>query len=82
MTVFRAVETRRSVVRAANTGISGFIDPMGRVQSRSEIFVPWEASADVVLHEDIPVVVRFGSMFAPFCFFISMGLLVLRRQRR
>jgi apolipoprotein N-acyltransferase len=33
--VFRAVETRTWVVRAANTGISGFIDPDGRVRSRT-----------------------------------------------
>lgn len=31
MSVFRAIETRRWVVRAANTGISSFIDERGRV---------------------------------------------------
>lgn len=31
MAAFRAVETRSTVVRAANTGISCFIDPIGRV---------------------------------------------------
>jgi apolipoprotein N-acyltransferase len=47
MTVLRAVETRRSLVRSANTGISGIIDPLGRVRSRSELFVAWAETARV-----------------------------------
>ncbi len=31
--VFRAVENRVPVVRAANTGISGFVEPTGRIES-------------------------------------------------
>ncbi|UCH46114.1 MAG: apolipoprotein N-acyltransferase, partial [Nitrospiraceae bacterium] len=45
--IFRAVENRVPVVRAANTGISGFIDSKGRVLSKSDIF------AEAVLTEGI-----------------------------
>jgi len=38
MTVFRAVETRLYLVRAANTGISAIVDPAGKILSRTPIF--------------------------------------------
>ncbi|VAW15801.1 Apolipoprotein N-acyltransferase / Copper homeostasis protein CutE, partial [hydrothermal vent metagenome] len=31
--IFRAVENRRNLVRSANTGVSGFINPVGKVES-------------------------------------------------
>ncbi len=76
MTVFRAVETGRSIVRAANTGVSGFVDPLGRVVTESDIFVPWAAKARVQLSEYITFFVRWGWLFAPFCFFTAVLLLV------
>jgi apolipoprotein N-acyltransferase len=35
---FRAIEGGRYLARAANTGISGFVDPYGRVLRKSELF--------------------------------------------
>ena len=47
MAVFRAVENRKPVIRAANTGISGFIDSNGRILSRTDLF------QRVILTEDV-----------------------------
>ena len=38
MAVFRAVENRLYLVRAANTGISAIIDPMGTIRSGTKLF--------------------------------------------
>ena len=43
--VMRAIENRMGVARAANTGISLFVDPVGRVSEASELF-----TADVRVH--------------------------------
>ncbi|WP_136798170.1 apolipoprotein N-acyltransferase [Desulfosediminicola ganghwensis] len=74
MTVFRAVETRRSVVRAANTGISGFIDPRGQVDEPSAIFTLWAHAEEVALLEGETVFVRWGYFFAPVC--LILGVLI------
>ena len=34
----RAIENRMGVARAANTGISLFVDPVGRITSRTSLF--------------------------------------------
>ena len=38
MAVFRAVENRKPVIRAANTSISGFIDSNGKIISKTGLF--------------------------------------------
>ena len=51
MAAMRAVEQGRYLVRAANTGISGVVDPYGRVLLQSGLFVEGAWTADVRLIE-------------------------------
>ena len=56
----RAIEQGRFLVRAANTGISGVIDPYGRVLARSRLFEPAVVVEDVRLLDALTVYGRFG----------------------
>jgi apolipoprotein N-acyltransferase len=60
----RAIEEGRYVVRAANTGISGAIDPYGRVLVRSELFVPRAMTVDVRLLDQSTIYGRVGDVVA------------------
>ena len=51
MAAMRAIEQGRYLVRAANTGISGVVDPYGRVGFQSDLFVEGAWTADVRLIE-------------------------------
>jgi apolipoprotein N-acyltransferase len=73
MSVLRAVETRRSLIRSANTGISAFVTPAGTIVKQSELFVPWAAATEMVLFEQLTVWARYGYLFAPLC--LALGLL-------
>ncbi|MFH0792861.1 MAG: apolipoprotein N-acyltransferase [bacterium] len=61
--VFRAVESRRSVVRAANTGVSGVISPYGIVQRRQELGTRNAFAAKVELRSELTFYTRFGDVF-------------------
>lgn len=85
MTVLRSVETRRSTVRAANTGISGIIDPLGRIVLQSGLFEPWAAAGDVALLDGETLWVRGGRFFAPLCGLaaaFAVAILAVRRRRQ
>ena len=58
--IMRAIETRVGIVRSANTGISGYIDPLGHDRGRTALFV--EATPTYVAHTtDVRTMyVRFG----------------------
>ncbi len=71
MVVFRAVENRRAVVRAANTGISGVIDPWGRILEATPIFEQRAVAGTAMLMTGETVYTRFGDVFALACAIIA-----------
>ncbi len=81
MLPLRAVENRRSVARAANTGISALIDPLGRVTARTEIFERDRLSGSLKLSTVETFYTKYGDVFALLCL-AGMALLLLLSMRR
>jgi len=70
--IFRAVENDRWLVRADNTGISGIIEPTGRVQAASRIFEPCVIQGSVAPQSALTLYTRFGDLFAWLCVFFCV----------
>lgn len=81
MVVFRAVENRRAFARAANTGVSGFIDPYGRVLQASPIFTEQAMTGSLPLVRSRTFYTEHGDVFAYACVIIAgLCLLISRPQ--
>jgi apolipoprotein N-acyltransferase len=81
MAVFRAVENRRALVRAANTGISGFIDPAGRIVSSTPLFKDAVMTRSMPLIDTATIYTRIGDVFAWLCLAVTMLVTILRIRR-
>jgi len=53
--IFRAIENRVPIVRAANTGVSGFIDSYGRIRKDLDIFVEGTLIDKISLKRQAPL---------------------------
>lgn len=81
MARMRAVETRRWLVRSANTGITGIIDPWGRVVARSELFEETVITGAIRPRQGLTPYVRYGDAFAWACLVAgALGAAVGRRR--
>lgn len=79
--VFRAVENRVPVIRAANTGISCFIDPNGRIiktleKEGEDIFVSGFATSEVNIVPIRSYYTVYGDAFLYFCTFMLIVILL------
>lgn len=72
----RAIETRRAVVRSANTGISGFISPLGEVTTKLPYNTKGVLSATVYPQKNITLYVRYGDYIFRLGGFVA-GLMIL-----
>lgn len=71
MTVLRAVENRVAYARAANTGISGFIAPDGRILASTPIFTAQTTSGHVPVSASGTFYSRYGDLFSYLCAIIT-----------
>jgi apolipoprotein N-acyltransferase len=83
----RAIESGRYLARSANTGISGIVDPYGRVLAKTPMFETEVVIGEVRLLSTLTLYTRIGDVFAHAS--IAMTLLGLvagsraaRRRRR
>ncbi|MFH1153622.1 MAG: apolipoprotein N-acyltransferase [Pseudomonadota bacterium] len=76
LAVFRAVENRRSVARAANTGISGFIDPTGRILGTTDLFTATALTQTLPCMKNHSPYTTLGDAFALLCLAASVLILL------
>jgi len=80
--VFRAVENRITLARAANTGISCFIDPTGRIYGRVEdrkgkaTYVEGHLTREVNIYHEKTFYTRYGDVFV-YCTLLVTGVLLI-----
>ena len=78
MAVFRAIENRVPVARAANTGISGFIDSRGRILDKSNIFVEAVMNGEITVGDKKSFYTKYGDIFVYICIISAVLLIAVR----
>jgi apolipoprotein N-acyltransferase len=77
MAVFRAVENRVPVARAANTGISGFIDSKGHILQTSKIFTACYLTHAIRPGTEKTFYTSYGDLFSYACLVFCVLMLAL-----
>jgi apolipoprotein N-acyltransferase len=70
--VFRAIENRVPFARAANTGISGFIDAEGHILRTTELFVEAALSGEVRIGGSRTIYTAYGDLFTVGCAILTL----------
>ncbi|HZD39397.1 MAG TPA: apolipoprotein N-acyltransferase, partial [Terriglobales bacterium] len=79
---WRAIETRRSLLRVTNTGLTALINAKGQIEETLPIFVPGVLETRVDILEGETPYVRYGDWFAWGATAISLAILCLCAIRR
>ncbi|MBA7664926.1 Apolipoprotein N-acyltransferase [subsurface metagenome] len=78
ISIFRTIENRRSLIRAANGGVTAYINPYGRVIDSLELFTSDYLVCDVLLGEkdEVTFYSRYGDFF-PWLILILVCTLII-----
>ncbi len=75
-TRLRAIETRKSIARSANTGISAFINQRGNIIKQLAYKKQGSLRETILANDKITVYVRYGDYIARISAFIGLGILL------
>ncbi len=82
----RAIETRRSVARSANTGWSGFIDQRGDVLQKSEFWKPAVLKQELQLNDELTFYTTHGNYIGrlsiPFAILLLINACIFAIRRK
>jgi apolipoprotein N-acyltransferase len=80
----RAVENRRWIVRSANGGISGLIDPTGRIHQETKLYTVATIQGTIFSRDEMTFYTKYGDIFGIFCVAATAILLLIAffSQRR
>jgi len=84
---FRAIENRVFIARAANTGISAFIDPKGKIVKEGDIFTEETMNGTIRMMKGKTFYTLYGDVFAWICsgfsiFFLFHAFIRKKRNMR
>jgi apolipoprotein N-acyltransferase len=82
MAALRAVENRKPVIRAANTGISGFFSSRGEVIKQTRLFERKTLTAQVTTDPRKTIYSRFGDLFAYVCILITLFFMIFSQGKK
>jgi apolipoprotein N-acyltransferase len=78
----RSIENGRYLARAANTGISGFVDPYGRALQKTALFEQAVVVQDIAFLQGTTVYGRVGDLIAWLSLAFSVAALLASRRVR
>ncbi|MCX8031107.1 MAG: apolipoprotein N-acyltransferase [Thermodesulfovibrionales bacterium] len=71
MAVFRAIENRKPIIRAANSGVSGYINSNGKILNTSNLFERTFLVKELKKDKTKTFYTRYGDIFSYLCLILS-----------
>lgn len=75
--IMRAIETRMGIARAANDGVSEFVDPLGRVSDATVLGTEDAVAGRLVTSDVVPLYVRWGDWVGTLAVLVTVGLVIV-----
>jgi apolipoprotein N-acyltransferase len=77
----RAAENRRWILRSANDGITGTIDPAGRLRGTLPLYTEATSSTGFTYIAEQTIYTQYGDWFPALCALITVIALLIGRRR-